>query len=290
VQVPTIANAVAVWPLPRAQAAPNQGSAVAQAFSEKKLIPKLSAPTAALPVERQPQALPVATAGTAVCPVCNTEMAADAVLCVKCGFNQQTGKKLDTVRERRATATLHPPALVAALGFGLGIILILVGAVMLLFPMLLWAILILVAGVGLFVLGYVAQRTTYAKVTVTKPKEEDAVCQIFRYCLGLTVGFERLRITPLDQLVLYHEVPASAVVWSALSMLSLAILRPGTAIFMLGHEDEKRSYLVVRHTITGKVQPFATLWSEDDLRRLIDTIQSVVNIRLERGARHQEME
>jgi len=39
------------------------------------------------------------SAGDGKCPSCGADLAPDAVLCIQCGYNQNTGKKLDTSHE-----------------------------------------------------------------------------------------------------------------------------------------------------------------------------------------------
>jgi ssDNA-binding Zn-finger/Zn-ribbon topoisomerase 1 len=70
----------------------------------------LSPPTALTPaVEPSPGPAappapppPIPAAGDSQCPECNEPMAGDAVVCIVCGFNRATGKRLKTVSQRVA--------------------------------------------------------------------------------------------------------------------------------------------------------------------------------------------
>src|SRR5262249_22270085 len=60
--------------------------------------------------QREIAATPRVAAGPGRCPSCKAQLQANAVLCVSCGYNLQTGEKLATVRERKAKITIWPSA------------------------------------------------------------------------------------------------------------------------------------------------------------------------------------
>jgi hypothetical protein len=56
------------------------------------------------PVAAQPSRLESTSSGSS-CPKCGGALSANAVVCVKCGYNKQTGKKLSTSRESASAST-----------------------------------------------------------------------------------------------------------------------------------------------------------------------------------------
>jgi hypothetical protein len=56
------------------------------------------------PVAAQPSRLE-STSGGSSCPKCGSALGGNAVVCVKCGYNKQTGKKLSTSRESASAST-----------------------------------------------------------------------------------------------------------------------------------------------------------------------------------------
>jgi hypothetical protein len=55
------------------------------------------------PVAAQPSRLESTSSGSS-CPKCGGSLASNAVVCVKCGYNKQTGKKLSTSRESSSSS------------------------------------------------------------------------------------------------------------------------------------------------------------------------------------------
>jgi hypothetical protein len=87
-----------VWAPPTppggAPAAPSQGTYTqAAATAEEK-------PTRSAPPRRADSPAPRPAGPQEPCPACGSAMASDAVLCIECGFNLKTGKRLRTVKQR----------------------------------------------------------------------------------------------------------------------------------------------------------------------------------------------
>jgi hypothetical protein len=82
------------------------GTAIRPADSPGEVLvvaPLDDAPLDVVPLQPEPDAgkKPAPGKGAAgTCPECGTSMAADAVICLDCGFNRKTGKQLKTVSKR----------------------------------------------------------------------------------------------------------------------------------------------------------------------------------------------
>jgi hypothetical protein len=94
VQCPSCNN---VWapPVPLSSAPAQDTGAIALAPMATEAPPDEPAPT-----HRASQAPPPPAGPLEPCPSCGKGMAADAVVCIECGFNKKTGKRLHTVTER----------------------------------------------------------------------------------------------------------------------------------------------------------------------------------------------
>ena len=80
---------------------PRQFSAAPDALSPPTSPPVKTdpMPDPAVPSSQPP---PIPAAADSQCPECSGAMAQDAVVCISCGFNRATGKRLKTVAQRIA--------------------------------------------------------------------------------------------------------------------------------------------------------------------------------------------
>jgi hypothetical protein len=84
---------------PGADVLPEVFAIVADDAARPRLRPE--PPSELVAAQPMPSAVrPLDAAGSEPCPECGSALAPDAVLCIQCGFNRQTGKRLRTVSQR----------------------------------------------------------------------------------------------------------------------------------------------------------------------------------------------
>jgi hypothetical protein len=215
------------------------------------------------------------------CPGCNAPLPPEAVLCVACGFDLRVGKRLTTVREQKARATipLGLGSVVAWSGYLLGGLLVFAALIAVVVQSPLWAFVLFLLGVGLAAGGFFLGQKAVAKVTVSRQAKGEILCSIVYQLFQYPVHRRRIYLTPNDRLVLCHEIPVAALVFF-LGLLCLGII-PGLLwwYLLLG----KRTSLQIRDIATGEVEHVSILWGDEGIRDLINTIWEVEHLTVERG-------
>jgi hypothetical protein len=235
----------------------------------------------AVPVECATGAVPETLSGPQSCTSCNAPMPSNAVLCVSCGFNRKTGKKLSTVRVRQAKAVIQMSAAKAvALSFyGLGGLFAFPFLHVILAGELLSALVILPLGTGFILFAYFFDRTTVAKVTVSSTRKGKVTCNVVYESFHIPYRQRKFHLSPDDRLVLCHEVRTQAIIITVV-LLCLGFF-PGVIWWLV--ILRKCTFLEIRCAEKGRVIQFSTHWGEDALRHLIDAIREVEYLPIERG-------
>jgi ssDNA-binding Zn-finger/Zn-ribbon topoisomerase 1 len=214
------------------------------------------------------------------CPSCNIIMAATDVVCVACGYHRQKGKRLGTVRVRKAEAAIrlgmNPVGAAVALMFGS--FMLLLAAVSLVMWRPLPAIAFFLMGVPLIPLGVLFAGIIVANVTVSKEPSGRICCAIVYGLFTYPFKERRVFLTKEDRLVICHDVPAIALVF-VLALLCTGIV-PGILWLMI--LLSKRTNLEIRKTATDQVEHFSLLWGERGTQELIDVIREVEHLSIDR--------
>jgi hypothetical protein len=242
-------------------------------------VPRRAPAAPVLEVEQAPVAIRVAPR---LCPSCNSEMPGDAVLCLSCGFDHRLGRQRAQVRSKKksqADIPLRGARQLALIGvpFGGLVLLILTLIFAKIHPIL--GTMVFLLGATLIVFLAVLAFVITAKVLVCQEGEDDSRCSIHYQVLGMPVHRRRFPLSRYHRLVWFHETPAEAV-FVMLALVCVGII-PGILWWVL--ILSKRSFLRVEDTVTGHVQRFSVLWGESSLRELIDTIQEVQLLPLDRA-------
>jgi hypothetical protein len=234
------------------------------------------------PVEEpDEETTPVVLALPELCPQCNQEMPAGAVLCVGCGYDHRIGRKRSTTRSERKSQAVIPLrggrelALIGG-GFG-GLLLLIVTSILASrYPLTAVAFFFLatVALAAPCVLVFLAN----ARVSVSPKGDGRALCTAVYQIVQLPFHQRQLVLSPHHRLVWCHETPPEAIAF-LLVLVALGLI-PGIVWWIL--ILSKRSFLRVEDTVSGKTQRFSILWGEQSLRELIDTIQEVIDLQVDR--------
>jgi DNA-directed RNA polymerase subunit M/transcription elongation factor TFIIS len=238
-------------------------------------------PPEVVAVEEEDATATAARSDKIFCPSCNIILPATEVVCVACGYHRKKGKRLGTVRERKAKAVIRlggsPFVAVAALVFGCTLVFLALVSVARGHPFV--AVCAFLQGAALIPLGIFFAGITVANVAVSKQASGRVYCSIVYELFTVPIKRRRVTMTAADRLVVCHDIPALALVF-LLVLLCNGII-PGIIWWIL--LLSKRTNLEIRKTATGRVERFSLLWGECGTQELINTIREVEYLPIERA-------